>query len=170
MSAWSAVEDVVISRPPNSMTTPEGILTGCAIAPWSISPYVANASVVAGVYTGSSTFVASETPGADTPSWTRAVPGFSAAIANRSSARSLAATLTRCPGPPVTRALVARTTTATSIGLSVWFCSTTGSSKRSPKLRKRGGLGRTMSGSRAVTVDSPEPNCRSACTATAITR
>ena len=47
---------------------------------------------------------------------------------------------------------------AWGLGWSVWFCSTTGNSKRSPKLRKRGADGRTMSGRRAVMLLSAEPN------------
>jgi hypothetical protein len=66
--------------------------------------------------------------------------------------------------------LRARTATDTSSGASVWFCTTTGSSNRSPKLRKRGGDGRTISGRRAVMVDSPEPKAFPRVAATAITR
>ncbi len=61
--------------------------------------------------------------------------------------------------------LAARTATSTVIGASVWFCSTTGSSNRSPKLRKRGAEGRTISGSRAVRLDSPLPKNFSPATA-----
>ena len=50
---------VVTSRPPNCGQTLPGSATGCAIAPSSITPYVANASVVAGVHTGSSRSAAS---------------------------------------------------------------------------------------------------------------
>jgi hypothetical protein len=61
-------------------------------------------------------------------------------------------------------------TTSTVIGWSVWFCTRTGRSKRSPKLAKRGADGRTVSGRRAVIVDSPEPKRPAPETATAITR
>ena len=47
------------SRPPNSGTTPDGAFTGWTTLPSSIWPYVAKASVVAGVQTGSSTSAAS---------------------------------------------------------------------------------------------------------------
>ncbi len=67
-------------------------------------------------------------------------------------------------------ALRARTATSTVIAASVWFCTTTGSSKRSPKFRKRGADGRTMSGSRAVSVASPDPKLRGPEAATAMTR
>ncbi len=70
----------------------------------------------------------------------------------------------------MSEALRARTATSTVIARSVWFCTTTGSSKRSPKLRKRGGDGRTISGRRAVIVASAEPNWRTPAAATAITR
>ena len=60
--------------------------------------------------------------------------------------------------------------TPTSIGCSVWFWTTTGSSNRSPKLRNRGADGRTITGSFAVIVDSFAPNWRSFVAATAITR
>ncbi len=63
-----------------------------------------------------------------------------------------------------------RATTSTVMAVSVWFWTTTGSSKRSPKFRKRGGEGRTISGRRAVIVDSPLPNSLPPATATAITR
>jgi hypothetical protein len=66
--------------------------------------------------------------------------------------------------------LVPRKATSTSIGASVWFCSTIGSSSWSPKFRNRGALGRTISGRRAVTFDSPIPNCCPPATATTITR
>ena len=64
----------------------------------------------------------------------------------------------------------ARTATSTSIGLSVWFCTTTGNSSLSPKFKKRGADGRAINGKRAVIADSPAPNCFSPATATAITR
>ena len=67
-------------------------------------------------------------------------------------------------------ALVARTATFTVIGASVWFCSTTGSLKVSPKFRKRGGDGRTISGRRAVTALSPLPKLRSPAEAMATMR
>ena len=83
----------------------------------------------------------------------------SAAAGNRTSTRSFAGTVTSRPAPSVSAALVARTATLTVIGASVWFCTTTGSSNVSPKLRNRGGDGRTISGSRAVIALSPLPNC-----------
>jgi hypothetical protein len=66
--------------------------------------------------------------------------------------------------------LVPRTATSTVIAASVWFCTTIGSSNLSPKLRNRGGDGRTISGRRAVTALSPLPNCLSPATAIATTR
>jgi hypothetical protein len=82
----------------------------------------------------------------------------------------LAGTVTRRPAPAVSEALVARTATSTASGASVWFWITTGSSKRSPKLRKRGGDGRTITGRRAVSALSPLPNCLSPATAIATRR
>ena len=55
-------------------------------------------------------------------------------------------------------------------GLSVVFCTTTGSSNVSPKFRKRGAVGRTVSGRAAVMIDSPVPNRSTSSTATASTR
>ena len=98
------------------------------------------------------------------------MPAISAAAGRRTSTRSLAGTVTWRPEPAVSAALVARTASFTAMARSVWFCSTTGSSKRSPKLRKRGGDGRTISGRRAVMLDSPAPNCFSPATAATMTR
>src|SRR6476646_8950398 len=105
------------------------------IAPfWSVVPYVANASVVAGVQTGKDISAASENLPDETAIWKRAVPALTAATGNRTSARSLALTKTRLPdvlslGSPVgsikppadKRAFVARIATSTAISLSVWF-------------------------------------------------
>ena len=55
--------------------------------------------------------------------------------------------------------LAASTTTSTSTATSVWFWTTTGSSNESPKFRKRGADGRTISGRRAVMLASAVPNC-----------
>ena len=170
MRAWRAVEEVVTSSPPNSGTTPAGAFTGWTTLPSSICPYVAKASVVAGVQTGSSTSAASAAVPDAAPTWIRAEPARTAAIGKRTSARSFAATTRRRPAPAVSAALRARTATSTVISASVWFCTTTGSSKRSPKFRKRGADGRTMSGRRATSVASPEPKRRAPSTATAITR
>jgi hypothetical protein len=131
---------------------------------------VAKASVVAGVQTSSSTSAASAQEPDTAPTWIRAEPARSAAIGKRTSARSFAATTTRRPAPSVTAAFRARTATSTLSSRSVWFCTTTGSSKRSPKFRKRGGDGRTISGRRATSDASPDPNWRAPETATAITR
>ena len=78
--------------------------------------------------------------------------------------------MTLRPPPAVSAALVARTATVISSAASVWFCTTTGSWKVSPKLRKRGADGRTISGSRAVIALSPLPNCFSPATAIATSR
>ncbi|WP_240475400.1 hypothetical protein [Vulgatibacter incomptus] len=67
-------------------------------------------------------------------------------------------------------AFVARTTTSASTGASVWFWITTERSNASPKLRKRGALGLTISGSRAVIVASLEPKKLAPAEATVITR
>ena len=66
--------------------------------PSSITPYVAKASVVAGVHTGSSTSAASAHGPDAAPTWNRAVPARSAAIGKRTSTRSFAATTSRRPG------------------------------------------------------------------------
>ena len=126
--------------------------------------------MVAGVHTGSSTSAASAAEPDTAPTWIRAVPARAAAIGKRTSARSFAATTTRRPSPSVSAAFRARTATSTDISRSVWFWTTTGSSKRSPKFRKRGGDGRTISGRRATSVASPEPKRRAPEAATAITR
>lgn len=98
------------------------------------------------------------------------MPACSARAGKRTSTRSPAGTLTRWPAPAPSSTPVARIATSTVIADSVWLCTTTGSSTSSPKLRKRGGEGRTISGSRAVTVDSALPKWRSPCTATAVMR
>ena len=98
------------------------------------------------------------------------MPELSVAAGNRTSTRSFAGTVTRLPFPSVSSRLAVCIATSTVIGSSVWFCTTTGSSNRSPKLRKRGADGRTIRGSRAVTEDSPLPNCLPPATATTITR
>jgi hypothetical protein len=169
VSAESCVEVMVSSRPPNSLKTSLGAATGWATAPWSIVPYVAKASLVAGVHTGSETSAASAHLPVAAPTWKRAVPGFAAAAAKRTSTRSCAGTVTRWPAAS-TLALAARPATLTERASPVWFCRTTGSSKRSPKLRKRGAEGRTMRGRRAVIVSSPAPNSLPPATAIAITR
>ncbi|MBK9963285.1 MAG: hypothetical protein IPP06_18755 [Saprospiraceae bacterium] len=131
---------------------------------------MAKASVVAGVQTGSATSAASEPALAVPTIWKRAVPAIAAAAGKRTSTRSLAGTVTRLPLPAVSVAFDARTATSTASGASVWFCTTTGSSNLSPKLRNRGGDGRTITGSRAVSALSPLPNCLSPATAIAIRR
>ena len=126
--------------------------------------------MVAGVQTGSETSAASAQAPEAAPTWKRAVPACRAATGKGTSTRSWAGTLTRRPALPSTVALRARTATSTASGASVWFWTTTGNSIRSPKFRKRGGDGRTMSGRRAVSVDSPAPKLRAPAAATAITR
>src|SRR5262245_9976968 len=159
------------------------------IAPASISPYVAKASVVAGVHTGRLTSAASAHLPLDAATWNRAVPGFVVVAGKRTSTRSFAGTVTRRPfvvpplggsdwgaepvppeGGTTNSAFAARTATSTFSGWSVWFCTTTGNSTLSPKLRNRGALGLAIIGNRAVIADSPAPNCLSTATATAITR
>ena len=55
-------------------------------------------------------------------------------------------------------AFVARTASFTTIGESVWFWTDDRAGLNvSPKFRNRGGLGRTISGSRAVSALSPLP-------------
>ena len=148
---------------------------------------------MAGVQTGSSNWAASdpggraEMPGCCTAAtWKRAVPALMVSAGKRTSTRSSAGTVTRWPSSETAEpetfevsqtskvwqsAIFApRTTTSTVMAVSVWFWSTTGSSNRSPKFRKRGGEGRTISGRRAVIVDSPLPNSFPPATATAITR
>ena len=125
---------------------------------------------MAGVQTGRASSAASAKRPDWTPNWKRAVPAISAAAGKRTSIRSLAGTVTRRPWPEVMAALVARSATSTFIAWSVWFWRTTGISNLSPKLRKRGGEGRTMSGMRAVMLASPEPNCFSPATTATITR
>jgi hypothetical protein len=50
VNACNAVAVMLISAPPKSAITSRGLLTGSATgAPLSMTPYVANASVVAGV-------------------------------------------------------------------------------------------------------------------------
>ncbi len=134
---------------------------------------MANASLVAGVHTGSVSSCASDQASfdvADAATWRRARPAFSAAAGKRTSRRSWAGTVRRRPWPCERVRFEARTATATSSGASVWFCTTTGSSNVSPKLRKRGADGRTISGRRAVMVDSRAPNELVPAAATAITR
>ena len=58
---------------------------------------MANASAVAGVYTGSSTSAASASAPATATTRRRAVPTWSATIGKRTSTRSLAGTVTRLP-------------------------------------------------------------------------
>ena len=67
--------------------------------------------------------------------------------------------MTLRPAPSVSARFDARIASFTVIGASVWFWTTTGSWNVSPKFRNRGGLGRTISGKRAVTALSPLPNC-----------
>ena len=60
VSSCNCVDEVVTSKPPNCGNTSPGVCTGWTIAPfWSVVPYVANASVVAGVQTGSEISAAS---------------------------------------------------------------------------------------------------------------
>ena len=60
------------------------------------------------------------------------------------------------PAPSVSDMFAVRAAIRTVIGLSVWFWTTTGIWNESPKLRKRGGDGRTISGRRAVIALSPQ--------------
>lgn len=121
------------------------------IAPFlSVVPYVANASVVAGVQTGSSISAASENLPLEATNWNRAVPALTVDTGNRTSALSFAFTTIRRPADELSRGLPlcsispsitafeARIATSTDISASVWFCITTGTSARSPKLRNRG--------------------------------
>ena len=66
-------------------------------------PYVANDSVVAGSYTGSSTFDASVERPATTIVWITALPRAAVANGNRTSARWPAGIVTRLPRPPPAR-------------------------------------------------------------------
>ena len=93
VSSCSCVDEVVTSNPPNCGNTSPGVCTGCTIAPfWSVVPYVAKASVVAGVQTGSEISAASEYLPDETAIWNRAVPAFTVETGNRTSTRSLALT------------------------------------------------------------------------------
>src|ERR1035437_7206414 len=153
------------------------------IAPfWSVVPYVANASVVAGVHTGNDISAASLNLPEETAIWKRAVPALTVETGKRTSARSLALTTTRLPAevarsfthafppvvPPARLALVALIATSTAISLSVWFWITTGRSTLSPKFINRGALGRTINGCFAVIVDSLFPNRLAVSTETAV--
>src|SRR5215471_5262243 len=96
------------------------------IAPASISPYVAKASVVAGVHTGRLTSAASAHLPLAAAIWNRAVPGLIVVAGKRTSTRSFAGTVTRKPEilvvPPLggaNSAFAARTATSTCNGLSV---------------------------------------------------
>src|SRR5262245_65205068 len=72
-------------------------------APSSISPYVAKASVVAGVHTGMLISAASDHLPALAAIWNRATPGLTVAVrGKRTSTRSLAGTVTRRPRAVVT--------------------------------------------------------------------
>ena len=126
--------------------------------------------MVAGVQTGNDTSAASVRLPETATTWNRAVPGRAADAGKRTSTRSLAGTRTRRPSPSVSIAFVARTATSTVIASSVWFCTTTGNSNRSPKLRKRGADGRAINGSRAVIADSPLPARAAPSTAATNTR
>src|SRR4051812_20344553 len=91
VSSCNWVDDVVTSSPPNCGQTSPGACTGCTIAPLSSTvPYVANASDVAGVHTGSDTSAASAKLPEVTANWNRAVPAFIAATGNLTSTRSFA--------------------------------------------------------------------------------
>src|SRR5690606_13295821 len=123
------------------------------MAPRSISPYVAKASVVAGVQTGSASSAASAKRPLCAANWKRAVPAISAAAGNRTSTRSLAGTVTWRPCASVMAALVARRATWTGIGRWVWFRMPTGIANRSPQFRERAGeLGCGGASGRAAVV------------------
>ena len=98
------------------------------------------------------------------------MPASSAAAGNWTSTRSFAGTVTARPAPSVSVRLVVATASLTVIGASVWFWTTTGNWNVSPKFKNRGGLGRTISGSRAVIALSPLPNCVVPATASATIR
>src|SRR5262245_56618723 len=66
-------------------------------APSSISPYVAKASVVAGVHTRMLISAASDHLPALAAIWNRATPGLTVVVGNRTSTRSLAGTVMRRP-------------------------------------------------------------------------
>jgi hypothetical protein len=170
VSDCRAVDDVDTSSPPNCGITSLGAVTGWAMAPSSSTPYVANVSDVDGVYTGSDTVAESARSPLTAVTRSAARPTSSAASGKRTSTRSAAGTVTRNPVAASAPRLADSTTTSASSGASVWFCTTTGSSKRSPKLRKRGALGRTINGSSAVTLASAVPNCWVPAAATTITR
>ena len=101
-------------------------------APWSTTPYVANASLVAGVYTGSDTSWASAWAADTAATRMRAVPGDFVRARNRTATRSLAGTTIRRPAEPTSSRLEVCTTTSTSMATSVWFWTTIGISNSSP--------------------------------------
>src|ERR1044072_1697588 len=165
VNACNCVDDVSIDNPPNCGKTLPGAFTGLLIAPLSISPYVDNASVVAGVQTGNLTSAASDQRPDTAPIWKRAVPALFAAPGLRTSTRSFAGTVTRrpaifdSPAPSWAKtAFVTRTATSTDIAASVWFWTTIGNSNRSPKFKKRGADALAIKANRAVIVDSFKPN------------
>ena len=118
---------------------------------------MANASAVAGVQTGSVTVAASASGPDAAATSRRASPARAVSAGKRTSTRSLAGTSSLRPAPWVRVMLAGRTATSTSSASSAWFWITTGSSNRSPALRNRGADGRTISGRRAVSADSPTP-------------
>ena len=96
--------------------------------PFSMLPYVANASAVAGVNTGMETSVESAAVSPNPLTRTRAVPAARTFIGKRTSMRSSAGTVTlRLTGPVASRFAV-WITTSTLIGVFPRFCNTTGNS------------------------------------------
>ncbi len=131
---------------------------------------MANASAVAGVYTGSSMSAASAAPPPTPATRSAASSAAMVLIGKRTSTRSSAGTFTRLPAGPSRARFPAWTTTSTDTGTELWLWTTTGSSKWSPKLAKRGADGRIISGRRAVIEAVVEPKWAAPSTATTITR
>ena len=126
--------------------------------------------MVAGSYTGSVTCAASVAAPATAMAWRAAGPRAAVAKSKRTSARPPAGTVTRRPAGPVAVRLAARTATSITRGARSRFCTTTGSEKRSPMVRKRGATTRALSLRCVTTVPSALPNQRVWAVASATTR